>query len=146
MEIRPMTIEDYGAVLSLWRACPGMGLNDVDDSREGIGRFLARNPDTCFAALDGDVVAGAILVGYDGRRAYIYHTAVRPEYRGQGLGGQLVEAALEALGKGGVSKVALVAFARNDSGNEFWKHLGFGERTDLVYRDRALVSMVREDT
>lgn len=47
---------------------PGMGLNTVDDSRTGIARFLARNPDTCFAAVDDGRIVGAILAGNDGWR------------------------------------------------------------------------------
>jgi len=42
MKIRLMTIEDYDAVYALWMSCKGMGLNDVDDSREGIDKYLQR--------------------------------------------------------------------------------------------------------
>ena len=50
MEIRLMDISDYEAVYSLWLSCKGMGLNDIDDSREGIEKYLKRNPSTCFVA------------------------------------------------------------------------------------------------
>ena len=33
---RKMTIADYDSVYSLWLSCKGMGLNDVDDSREDL--------------------------------------------------------------------------------------------------------------
>ena len=72
MEIRPMEWTDYQKVYALWLSCPGMGLNDLDDSLEGIGRFLQRNPETCFVAVEGESIAGCILAGTDGRRAYIY--------------------------------------------------------------------------
>lgn len=42
MELRIMTLEDYDSVYGLWLSCKGMGLNNLDDSREGIGRFLER--------------------------------------------------------------------------------------------------------
>ena len=58
MEIRIMKIEDYDAVYALWLSCRGMGLNDLDDSREGIERFLKRNPDTCFVAEINGCIAG----------------------------------------------------------------------------------------
>ncbi len=44
MILRPLTPADYPALYALWTATPGMGLNDVDDSPEGVARFLARNP------------------------------------------------------------------------------------------------------
>ena len=78
---RTMDISDYGQVYELWLSCAGMGLNNLDDSKEGIGRFLNRNPDTCFVAELENVIIGVILTGNDGRRGYIYHTAVNPKYR-----------------------------------------------------------------
>lgn len=143
--IRTMTREDYSAVYSLWLSCKGMGLNNLDDSEEGISRFLARNPSTCFVAEDGGIV-GAILAGNDGRRGYIYHTAVSPEYRERGIGRELVEAALKALEALGISKAALVVFARNEDGNAFWERLGFTPRNDLIYRNKAMAEMSRIDT
>lgn len=145
MRIRRMTIDDYEGVRELWMSCSGMGLNNLDDSKDGIERFLARNPDTCFVAEDGRVI-GAILVGHDGRRGYVYHTSVGPELRHRNIGTQLVEASLSALRALKINKVALVVFGRNEGGNLFWEQQGFSVRDDLVYRDRALTHMVRTDT
>lgn len=144
--IKKLTIDDYDKMYALWLSCKGMGLNDTDDSREGIRRFLNRNPDTCFGAYEADMLIGVILAGNDGRRGFIYHTAVSPEYRGNGVGTALVNAALEALGRLGITKTALVVFGKNEVGNAFWEKQGFIVRDDLVYRNRALVEMVRIDT
>ncbi len=140
--IRKMTIEDYDAVYELWLNIPGMGLNDVDDSFEGISRYIERNPDTSFVAISEDKFVGVILAGHDGRRGFIYHTAVLPEYRKQGIGKQLVEEALDALKKQGISKVALLAFSANELGNRFWESMGFESREDCTYRNKKLVEMV----
>lgn len=146
MEIRNMQLDDYDSVYALWLSCPGMGLNNLDDSREGIAKYLARNPDTCFVAVDQGRIVGAILTGHDGRRGYISHTAVSPAHQRQGVGRQLVDAALNALKGQGIHKVCLVAFARNEKGNLFWEKMGFSQRQDLIYRNRALTDMVRIDT
>lgn len=146
MIIRKMNIGDYDRVYALWLSCRGMGLNDTDDSREGIERYLRRNPETCFVAEDGDTLTGVIMAGHDGRRGYIYHTAVRPDRRGEGIGRALVEAAVEALKACGITKAALVTFERNEEGNAFWEKMGFMQRKDLVYRNRALKNMRRMDT
>lgn len=143
---RNMELDDWSQLHALWLDTPGMGLNATDDSRQGLARFLARNPTSCFVALDSGRVVGAILAGHDGRRGYIYHTAVRTELRGRGIGRALVERALAALRAEGIAKVALVAFARNTAGNAFWQRLGFEPRADLVYRNRALVELERLDT
>jgi len=146
VEIRVMKIEDYDQVYALWLSCSGMGLNDLDDSRKGIGRYLIRNPETSFVALEEGKIVGVIMAGHDGRRGYIHHTAVHPECRRSGVGRALVEAAMEALKACGIHKVALVAFSRNEAGNHFWESMGFTERTDLTYRNRALAEMKRIDT
>ena len=146
MNIRPMTIHDYDQLRALWLSTPGMGLNDLDDSREGIARFIARNPRTSFVATEGLDVIGAIMCGHDGRRGYIYHACVRADRRGEGVGRALAEAALNALRAEGIHKVALVVFQRNGKGNAFWEKLGFTAREDLTYRNLALTEMVRVDT
>lgn len=79
VKIRVMKIEDYPDIYKLWISTPGMGLNNLDDSREGIEKFLRRNPDTCFVAEKEQNVIGTIICGHDGRRGYVYHTAVAEE-------------------------------------------------------------------
>ena len=123
-----------------------MGLNNLDDSREGIDRFLARNPDTCFVAVDGEKIVGVIMAGNDGRRGFIYHTAVAPEYRKQGIGAKMVDRTMLALKDCGINKAALVVFERNQAGNGFWEKQGFTVREDLVYRNKSITEMVRIDT
>lgn len=48
--IRRMTTDDYEELADMWMKTPNMGLRSLDDSGEGIGRFLKRNPETGFVA------------------------------------------------------------------------------------------------
>ena len=146
MTIRIMTIDDYEGVYSLWMRCVGMGLNNLDGSKEGIEKFLRRNPKTCFVAEEDTEIVGVILAGNDGRRGYIYHTAVNPSYRNQGIGTALVETVMEALRSLGINKVALVVFSKNTDGNIFWEKQGFTARDDLIYRNKTITEMIRNDT
>ncbi|MCR5747015.1 MAG: GNAT family N-acetyltransferase, partial [Lachnospiraceae bacterium] len=85
-----MTIDDYKESYDLWIKC-GNGLNNKDDSREGIEKYLKRNPNTSFVAvLDGRVV-GVILCGHDGRRGIVQHACVSPDCRRMGIGKKLVD-------------------------------------------------------
>ena len=144
VKIRPMTMDDYDAAYALWLRC-GNGLNNVDDSREGIARYLRRNPTTSFVAAENGMLAGVILCGHDGRRGYIQHACVAPEYRRRGIGGRLVKRAIDALRAEQITKVALVAFKKNAGGNAFWEQQGFSLREDLNYRNLALVELIRFD-
>lgn len=141
MNIRKMTISDYQQVYNLWMACDGVGLNDIDDSRQGVERFLDRNTETCFVAEDNGKVVGVIMAGHDGRRGFIYHTAVDLVYRRQKIGQNLVNQALEAIRKEGIVKVALLVFSNNYAANQFWEKQGFNARGDLTYRNKQLMEM-----
>ena len=61
MNIRKMTLSDYENVYDLWLNTAGMGLNDIDDSKQGIEKYLRRNPETCFVAEDDGILTGVIL-------------------------------------------------------------------------------------
>ncbi len=144
IEYRLMNIEDYEQAYNLWILC-GNGLNNKDDSRQGIDRYLKRNPTTSFVAVCEEKVVGVILCGHDGRRGIIQHACVSPEYRRFGIGSKLVDLALEALKAEGINKVLLVAFKKNEGGNKFWESQGFTLREDLNYRNKALSEMIRID-
>lgn len=146
MNIRPMLLSDYQKVYDLWSNTPGMGLNNLDDSLEGIAQYLARNPQTCFVAEENDEIVGIILSGHDGRRGFIYHLAVASGHRRRGIGSELVQAATNALSLLGINKVALVVFATNETGNAFWEKIGFTTREDLIYRNLTLHEMIRNNT
>lgn len=138
MEYRLLTAEDYDAIRGIWDNTEGMGLRSLDDSRDGIKKFLLRNPSTSFIALDGEKAVGGILCGHDGRRGFIYHTCVLPEYRGKRIGSHLTELACNALKREGIHKCSLVCFQNNESGNRFWAAQGWERRTDLNYYNFVL--------
>lgn len=144
LKIRPMQISDHKALYALWLAC-GNGLNNLDDSVEGIGRYLKRNPNTSFVAEDNGKLVGAVLAGHDGRRGYIQHMSVDASCRRRGIGSKLLRVCLDAMKQEGIHKVALVAFKKNQTGNAFWERQGFALREDLNYRNFALTDMIRFD-
>lgn len=129
-ELREMTIDDYKTVYDLWKNCEGIGLSD-EDSKEGIKRFLERNPGLSYIALDGDQVIGAALCGHDGRRGYIHHLAVAESHRKRGIGKSLVNRCMFALMRIGIAKCHLSVFEDNTEAIEFWKKLGWTQRVEL---------------
>ncbi len=133
-----MKPEDYPKVYTLWMSIQGFGIRSLDDSKEGVEKFLKRNPTTSVVAVDKDRVIGAILCGHDGRRGCFYHVCVAKEYRKHGIGKQMASFAIEALKKEGINKVSLIAFKNNEIGNRFWKRVGWTFREDLNYYDFTL--------
>ncbi|TAN39232.1 MAG: GNAT family N-acetyltransferase [Verrucomicrobia bacterium] len=131
MKIRPMTPRDYAAVMQLWRSTPGLGLHATDDSRAGILRYLRRNPGLSFVACDGVRLVGAVLSGHDGRRGTLHHLAVAQSHRKQGIGQALVARCRRALARQQIPKCNIFVYRANVSGQAFWMHTGWQERTDL---------------
>lgn len=136
--IREMKIEDYEQVYALWMTVKGFAMRSIDDSREGVERFLKRNPHTSVVAEQDGKVVGAILCGHDGRRGCLYHVCVSADHRRQGIGTKMVVFAMDALQKEKISKVSLIAFTENDIGNAFWRRIGWTKREDLNYYDFVL--------
>ena len=136
--VRSMQIEDYDRVYALWMTIHGFSIRTIDDSREGVERFLKRNPGiSVVAEMDGRVV-GAILCGHDGRRGCLYHVCVHEDYRMHGIGRAMVVHCMNALQQEGINKVSLIAFTKNDIGNAFWNRIGWTQRLDLNYYDFVL--------
>ena len=138
MLIREMKIEDYDNVFALWKTIKGFGIRSVDDSREGIERFLKWNPGLSVVAEVEGTIVGAILCGSDGRRGCLYHVCVHKDFRRQGIGKSMVVWCMEKLKGFQINKVSLIAFTQNDVGNAFWKEIGWTKREDLNYYDFTL--------
>lgn len=137
-EIKTMTIEDYEGVKELWMTIKGFAIRSIDDSYEGVNRFIERNPKTSVIAKVGDKIVGAILCGHDGRRGCLYHVCVHADYRRHGIGKAMVVECMNALKAEHISKVSLIAFSTNDIGNAFWNTIGWTKREDLNYYDFVL--------
>ena len=137
-EIRVMTIDDFEQVHELWMGIHGFGSRSIDDSYEGVERFLKRNPTTSVVAVKDGKIVGSILCGHDGRRGCLYHVCVHEDYRKHGIGKSMAVACMRALQAEHVNKVNIIAFKTNEIGNHFWQEEGWTFREDLNYYDFTL--------
>lgn len=129
--IRPMHITDYDHVIALMRATPGVSIRDAD-SREATERYLARNPDLSFVAEHNGQLIGCVLCGHDGRRGYLQHLIVLPEYRRQGIANALVSSCLSQLAQIGIHKTHIDVFRTNELAQNYWESQGWQLRTDIL--------------
>ncbi len=142
--IHPFGVTHISPALTLWESTAGIGLSFGDDEAS-LRRFLSRNAESCFVAVDktppsvgppsaqtGHVrIVGTVLAGEDGRRGYLYHLAVSEDRRRGGVGRGLVESALAGLARRGIKRCHAIVFADNDAGLAFWRRIGFRLRDDL---------------
>jgi N-acetylglutamate synthase len=137
--IQSMTLTDYDEVLRLWQNSEGVGLSE-SDTRAEIGSFLKRNRGLSFVAREGKQLVGAILCGHDGRRACLYHLAIAPSHRRNGLGTKLVRRCLAELKTASIPRCNVFFYAKNAAGERFWLKLGWKKRDDLCMAQRKVDS------
>ena len=117
--------EDRDQVIALWsRVFPD------DPPHNAPGLMLLKKlavDEMVFVAEQENVIAGACMAGYDGHRGWLYAVAVLPEFRGSGVGRQLVQCASAALKEIGCIKVNIQIRAGNTEVLEFYQRLGFHE-------------------
>jgi ribosomal protein S18 acetylase RimI-like enzyme len=131
VNIREMTIKDFDGVSALMRQTPGVTVRDAD-SKEAVGRYLARNPGFSFIAVVAGELAGCIMAGHDGRRGYLQHLIVAPAHRNKGLATRLVDTCLNKLKGAGILKSHIDVLTTNSAAIAFWEKIGWERRTDIV--------------
>lgn len=129
--VSEMSIEDYDQVLSLWQTSEAIVLSKMD-SRECIGKVLARNTGLSFVARDGEEVVGAVLCSHDGRLGYLTHLVVRSDRRREGIGRQLVGRCLYTLTGLGIHSCILLIMKETPEALNFWKKIDPAGRVNLV--------------
>lgn len=130
INIRTMTMDDYDNVIDLMRQTPGISLRDAD-SREATMRYLQRNPGMSFVAEAESGLCGCVMCGHDGRRGYLQHLLVLPQFRRQGIGDALVKRCLASLEEQGVHKCHLDVLKTNESAARHWHNRGWQLRRDI---------------
>jgi ribosomal protein S18 acetylase RimI-like enzyme len=129
-QIRPMTLDDYDAVIDLMKQTPGVSFRDAD-SRDSTARYLDRNPGLSFVAQVGDRLGACVMCGHDGRRGYLQHLVVLPELRRRGIANELVGRCLSELEKLGILKCHIDVFKTNALASAYWESQGWTLRTDI---------------
>jgi ribosomal protein S18 acetylase RimI-like enzyme len=134
---REFGIDDCEKVIAFWEKIDGVEICE-GDSREEICEYLKRNPGLSrVAEVDGAIV-GAALCGHDGRRGWIYHLAVAGEYRGHGVGKQLVDDCVDGLRKIGLKRAIILVAGDNPAGHEFWLRNGWEDIDGAIAMTREL--------
>ena len=128
IELSAMSAQDYDQVRALWNRCDGLSQGDA---RPQVEQLLQCHPGLSLVARRQQEVVAAILAGHDGRRGYLYHLAVDPTCRKQGLARQLVDRCLEQLATAGIPRCSVFVYQENEEASQFWTALGWRQRAEL---------------
>ena len=130
MNFRVMKQGDYQEIISLWQNAEGVKLRNAD-SKEGINKYLQRNPGLSFVAeLNGNII-GTIMAGHDGKRGYLQHLAVTLDHRKNGVATELLNRCLSALKVEGITKSHIHVLCENETAKAYWKNRGWVKRNDI---------------
>ncbi|MGN0499192.1 MAG: GNAT family N-acetyltransferase [Acutalibacteraceae bacterium] len=131
MKIESMKISQYDEIYALWQITTKRALSDAD-SRENLEKYLRRNEGMSQVAIIDDKIVGTVLAGHDGRRGFIHHMAVLPQYRRHGIARAMADAAVQKLYEDGIKKTHIFVFRDNGLGQSFWPSIGWKKCDDLT--------------
>jgi len=130
MKIEKFTMDLYEEIVKLWRKA---GINvGSSDTKEEIEKMLMRNPNLFLIGKLDNRIIGVVAGGFDGRRGYVHHLAVDPDYQRKGYGKMIMEELNERFRKIGVHKIHLFIEKYNKDVVNFYRSLGWDIRADLI--------------
>ena len=136
MRIREFRIEDYPDLRELWQTA-SLELRPGDEI-EDIKLKLKRDPDLFLIAEQDNRIVGGVIGGWDGRRGWIYHLAVNPNYQRKGIGAELVKELEKRLVSKGAKMINAQVHKLNTSSSAFFKAMGYDERSHLIMIGKQL--------
>lgn len=134
-----MKIAHYKGILEVWKESNELELT-LGDSKPALKKYLERNPDMSYVCIEKKnySIVGTILCGHDGRRGYIYHLAVKKDYRGKSIAKTLLKKSLSSLKRSGMERCIIMVKSYNDTGNDFWDKIGWNRRKELIMFSKSL--------
>jgi ribosomal protein S18 acetylase RimI-like enzyme len=121
--VRRLEPADHQVLVALWSEVFG-----YSEARNDPARVLEAKlawDERVLVAVEGSSLLGAIMIGFDGHRGWLYRVAVTSGARRRGVGSLLVRAAEAELAALGCVKVNLQLRAHNPEGQAFWRALGY---------------------
>lgn len=104
----------------------------AEDTAERLQPLLEDERQRLFVVEFEGALVGAVLVGDDGRRGFLYHLGVVESMRCQGLGRALVSAAIDDLAARRITRTHVFVNADHSSAQQFWTCIGWGQRFKLT--------------
>lgn len=136
MKIRTFILDDYRDVIRLWKKA-GITISR-SDSLEAIKHKCERDPELFIVAEQKGQLISAVMGSYDGRRGWVHHLAVDPDWRGKEIGTKMMQELERRLRDIGCEKVNLLIKMDNLRVQAFYEKLGF-ERDELVFMEKWLM-------
>jgi ribosomal protein S18 acetylase RimI-like enzyme len=134
IEIRTLTIEDYEAMVELWRRAGLPFKPRGRDDKRMIEMQMRAFPEFFIGAFHEDKLVGVVIGSYDGRmKGWINRLAVDPTYRRQGIAQQLISCVEEALEKRGAAIFCALIETPNKESIKLFQKMGYRTHKEILY-------------
>jgi ribosomal protein S18 acetylase RimI-like enzyme len=120
----------YKDIVNIWKKA-GIEVGS-SDTKEEIEKMMKKNPHLFLMGKKDEKVVAVVLGGYDGRRGYVHHLAVDPDFQNKGIGESLMNELTLRFKAMGVHKIHLFIEKYNMSVLKFYKKMGWQVRDDLI--------------
>lgn len=134
--IRLYQDSDYLEIIQLWLNA-GLILS-LSDNHEELRILASRNQDSFLILEHNSKIIGSVIGAFDGRRGYIHHLAVDPEFQGMGYGRLLMDEITQYFEEQGVVKIHLMIEKSNSKVKSFYDKLDWYVRDDLILMTKTL--------
>jgi ribosomal protein S18 acetylase RimI-like enzyme len=130
MKIELFTMRYYHEIIDLWKRS-GIEVGS-SDTRDEIALMLKRNSDLFLIGKENGKVIAVVMGAFDGRRGYVHHLAIDPDYQKKKYGKMMMSELIKAFKIKKVHKVHLFIEKYNKEVADFYKKLGWDIRDDLI--------------
>ncbi len=131
--IRPISSDEYDALVSLWGRCGLTYRPRGRDSFENMKKEFERMETIFLGMYDEGKMIGAIIGTSDGRKGWINRLAIDPDYRGKGLAGKLIAQCEEHLHDMGLKIIACLIEDWNTPSLSAFTKAGYSVYDGVLY-------------
>ena len=140
--IRDYKKSDYASLINLWNRT-GLNTPGRGDNETVINRTLSMEAKLFILVKNNGILVGSTWITTDGRRLYMHHFGILPEYHGLGLGKMLLKRTLQyAKAKG--MQIKLEVHRDNEIAKKMYLKAGFkylGDYQIYIIRDTQAINI-----
>ena len=131
--VRKFNIDDYDALIDLWKAAQLPYKPNGRDSKKKIESELKKGVAIFLVAEKEKKIIGSVFGTHDGRKGWINRVAVNPQYQRNGIAKKLVSEVERKFDEMGIDIVACLIEDWNDRSMKVFEKLGYIKHNDVIY-------------
>ncbi len=138
MLVSKMSVKNFNLIHDLWKEV-GLKVSEIQEEKEEAKLILRLNSSSSFEAYSKGKLVGTILGIFNGRRGWIYHLAVHPDFQKKGIGSLLLQKTEAAFKELGAKRILLWVKKDNLGVTNFYQKHGYSSVDDAIVMGKNLL-------